>query len=94
MSLIAFDRAVVALFSCQDGFLHVLYIPKAEHPSWRCSEFLRSVCVTGGEARGRTQLKPGLPAGNAMFGGNVERRGRKGLGSGGQKTGLWVRGEN
>lgn len=94
MSLIAFDRAVVAPFSCQDGFLHVLYIPKAEHPSWRCSEFLRSVCVTGGEARGRTQLKPGLPAGNAMFGGNVERCGRKGLGGGGQKTGLWVRGEN
>lgn len=93
MSLIAFDRAVVAVFSCQDGFLHVLYKPKTEQPSWRCSEFLRSVCVTGGEARGRTQPKPGLPAGNAMFGGNVERCRRKGGGEVKRKqvSGLEVR---
>lgn len=45
-SLIAFDRGVVALFSCRAGFLHVLYNPKAEQPGWRCSEFHRSGCVT------------------------------------------------
>lgn len=74
--------------SCSSRFFPSwLFACALQTERWRCSEFLRSVCVTGGEAWGRAQPKPDLPAGSALEG--VQ----KGVGGTKEQTGVRLRGE-
>lgn len=78
-SLIAFDRGAVAVFPCQDGFLHVLYKPK-------------SGCSPAGDAVNSSGVsvsqKGRLQAEHSQRRRKVCEWGTK------EKTRLWVRGEN